>query len=189
MCAVLLLVCVFVLGASTASPSAAPRYTPEDGITRARRLLDEGKLAQARALCFDALKRDPKDVRALRALAAVERESGNDDEATRLLERVVATDPKDASGWRQLAFAYRRAGRTMEALTAAETAMALSKEQDPALADLVAKLVSGAHGELAQMMPGAARPTMPGMPSIPDPMSRVPRPGAAPDARMLMNPK
>jgi len=175
----------YALGASTSS--AAPHHAPEDALAKARRLLEEGKPSEARALCLEELKRNPTSARVLRALAACARDSGDDEEATRLLERVVALDRKDASAWRQLAFAYRRAGRTMEALAAAETAMGLSPERDPALVQLVAKLMSaGPESPLARTSPGIPRAATPGMV---DPMPHVPRPGAAPDARMLMNPR
>jgi len=45
---------------------------------------------------------------------------------------------------------------------------------------------AGPESPLARTSPGIPRAATPGMV---DPMPHVPRPGAAPDARMLMNPR
>jgi len=169
----------FALGAMTAGSPPGYRRPAEDPLSRARQLLEDGRIAEAKSLYREQLQRDQASVRALRGLAACAREDGDDDEAIRCLQQLTAVDRNDRAAWRQLALACKRAGRSQEALIAAQTAMALSNEPDPALCKLVTDCVTAEQLGLPGMPDlGALRPPDPiagvRRPQPPDPMRYVP---------------
>jgi tetratricopeptide (TPR) repeat protein len=180
---VAVLALVFVLGvASASSGRGLARSTPEGALARARRLLEEGRVAEARKLYMEELGRDPNSVAGVRGLAMCARDAGDVEEAARWFERLTRLAPKDAAAHRHLALTLHRLGRDFEALSACQMAMALSDEQDPDLAKLLSQLVttrSGLEDPLAHRMPGAGaektRPYAP-QPQPPDPNRHLPKP-------------
>jgi len=153
-----------LVGLSSENSQAAP--PPESSLSRARRLLDEGMIAEARKLFEEEHRRDVHSVEAIRGLALCARDEGDDESALHYFQKLTALAPKDRAAWRQVALVANRLGRDMEALSAAQTALSLSPKGDPAMNDLMTRLVTADKGLLED-------PLM----AIPDPLRGLPAPG------------
>lgn len=163
-----------------AVPSSESSLQFSSPFARARRLLDEGRLADAKNVYASELKRDPKSVEALRGLALCARDEGDDETALQYLQKLTSIDPKDRAGWRQLALTAKRLGRDMEAMSAAQTALSLSPDGDTAMTNLLTRLLSSkdsiASGMLEDHLNGLTPKGM-GKSALPqDPMDRIPMP-------------
>lgn len=176
---------------SPLEPRAA--HATQSALSRARRLLDDGKIAEARKIFADELKRDSNSVEALRGLALCARDDGDDETALRHLQKLTSLAPKDRAAWRLLALAASRLGRNMEALAAAQTTLSLSPEGDSVMTHLMTRLLSskeslangaledpfgdiGPTGIIRSKMPADPLDRMP-KPKTPNPSQALPRPG------------
>jgi tetratricopeptide (TPR) repeat protein len=150
---------VSLLGATAvlvalSSESATGLPHPDSSLSRARRLLDEGNIGEARKLFEEELRRDIKSVEAIRGLALCARDEGDDEMALQHFQKVTALVPKDRAAWRQQALAASRLGRDMEALSAAQTALSLAPEGDRAMSDLMTRLLTSDADLLADPLKG-----------------------------------
>ena len=169
-------------------PSQRTPFVPisRDPAVRGRQLLFEGRLKDARQIFQDEYAKNPKNIEALRGLARCAQEEGNDQEAYDHYQQITSLDPKDRLAWKHLALCARRLGRDMEALAAAQTALSLSPDGDPAMSDLMTRLVTGRHPGMdprSDPMHGLNRPPGPVEPGggvrIPqpvDPTKQLPKP-------------
>lgn len=169
--------------AQSTSSSSSLHSTPSS-LSQARWLLDEGRIAEARAIYDEQLKRDPRDVEAIRGLALCARDEGDDETAFQYFQKLTTLSPKDFAAWRQQALAASRLGRELEAMTAAQTALSLATKGDRAMTDLVTRLMTSDFdpiGDPFKGVPGRSRnpldPTESGRSgSFNDPLMDVPRP-------------
>ncbi len=184
-----LVACVATL--AVALMGDAPAGVAIDTRRRAMDLLDAGLVREARAIWSDQLKRDPKNVQALRGMALAAREEADDEAAAMWLQRLVAIAKDDRPAWRSLGFALFRLGRAHESLAAAQTAMSLvpKGETDHTLAELCARIAMMPANPHDDALAGALAPRR-GVPRDFDGSSRpfVPRP-EPPDLMKLVRQK
>jgi len=154
---------------------------PSDSLTIARRLLDDGRIVDARKLFEAQLNENPNSVAAVRGLFACARDASDDEAAIRWARRWTELEPKSALAWKSLAVHLDRAGRSLEALAAAQTAMGLATEPDPVLSALATRLLSNATRDpLGSPKRDDFDPSsMMKHPKAPDPMRHLPQPGRA----------
>ncbi len=88
----------------------APERVVEPPLARAREEADHGRLDAARALCREALRRDPLDPEAHLLLAAVEEEGGDPGAAIAALRRAVYAAPDSATAHFRLGGLLLRTG-------------------------------------------------------------------------------
>jgi tetratricopeptide (TPR) repeat protein len=175
------------------SPAGSNESTAIPGaFSRARRLLDEGKIAEAKEIFTDELKRDGKNIEAIRGLALCARDEGDDETALQYFQKLTALAPKDRAGWRQLALAASRLGRDMEALAAAQAALSLAPDGDRAMTDLMTRLLSSknslANGILEDPLSGIGPTGRVRNGTTTDPLSRIPRPKVPEPSQNLPKP-
>ncbi len=156
-----------------------------DRTSAAARLLEEGKIAQAKALLLEEFKRDGRNPRVVRGLAIAEREAGNDEASLVHWQRLCALTSGEEAGfaWKQLGLAQHRLHEDLDALTSLETAATLLKDDDE-LARLIADLVTNAQTANLNRDPrpeagtgarsGISTPPVRG-PQPPDPTKWLPR--------------
>jgi hypothetical protein len=116
----------------------------------------------------------------LGGLAAIARDTGDDETAPRFYERITKIDPNDRGAWVQTAYAAHRLGRELEAFSAAHAAMAI--EADPVMSDFIAKLASTPQRHPLEGSADPGHPMShagPGLPRPPgpDPTRHFPTPG------------
>ena len=114
-------------------------------LERARAQLAAGQLEEATATLQRTLRASAENVPALRLLAEVSGERGEDAEAVRLLERAVEIEPGNAAARSHLALSLDRSNRS----EAAATQMLRAAELDPQSAEL--------HNNLAVLLRGLGR--------------------------------
>jgi tetratricopeptide (TPR) repeat protein len=101
---------------------------PDGPLNRARALLQEGNLAEARAALDEAERRRPGFVKTAFFRAMVEKEQGQLDAALADLGRVSAKYPRDRVVWNQTARVLFLAGRFEDALAAIRRVYAVDPE-------------------------------------------------------------
>lgn len=163
-------------GAIWAAASDDPPRALADPIAAVRRLLDQGKSAEARQICMSILHDKPDCVDAHRGLAWCARDEGDDEAFLRHLREWARLDPKNPVPWRQIALTAHRLGRTYEALSAAQTAASLTPGGDAAMSALISKLVMPEKRSPAARNDGLGLPA----PQRPDPTKFLPKPGRMP---------
>jgi Flp pilus assembly protein TadD len=82
----------------------------------------EGRLAEARALCQQILSIDPRQARALQLLGTIESQSANHADAIALIARALAIEPALPGAHNSLGAAFFRQGRLDQAIAAFEEA-------------------------------------------------------------------
>ena len=189
---VLLLACAAGLGAWAGTSPESVSIHAASPLSEAFRLLEEGKISEAKKLFAEELRRNPKSIDAVRGLAFSARDEGNDEEAVKWLDKWTRLNPKSPVAWRHLALACHRLGRDLEAMSAAQTAISLSPGGDASMSDLMARLLSSkdALGGNLPSSPessrefdapgrrgrGAGMDQVPGVrtPTVPDPTKAIP---------------
>jgi tetratricopeptide (TPR) repeat protein len=107
-----------------------------------------GRLKEAEALYREVLKRNPKQIDALRLLGTLAFSTGHPDEAERLLRRAVAVAPDFASAWIDLGRVLKERDDYEEALDCLRRATALEPDNVAAQAMRASTLASsGRTGE------------------------------------------
>jgi Flp pilus assembly protein TadD len=101
---------------------AAGPFGVHDAITHYER----GELAQADAICRQALRERPHNIEALNILGTIKARSGRTAEAVELFERAVAVQPADARSHNNLGNALAEVGRLEEALPSYERALSIA---------------------------------------------------------------
>ena len=129
---------------------------------RAAALVQAGDLDAGLAAARAALAIDPRDARALRAVASVQRTQGDLDSAAATLDAALAAAPRDGGLWLERALLANLRGDATTALASAQRATALTPDDGTAwyaLAELHRLRQSGAP-------PAAADPPVPPTPPL-----------------------
>lgn len=155
----------------------------------ARALIQAGRLSKAQSLLADFVKSHPHDAAALSAMADLLEVSEDVDQGIVYAHRAAQLRPKDAYLWKRLAQLQLHADRNMIALASAQHSLELEPDQEDLkklAASVAARSLSldrlpGMPAARARR-PGLGAPAIPGLPSIPDPRSRVPDPRGLPPA-------
>lgn len=94
---------------------ALPSVAPEEGLFRARRLADEGRLAEAAVLCEALLRDDGPSASAYFLLGLVHDACGDADNAREFFGKAVYLEPDHCDALVNLALLAKRQGRSDEA--------------------------------------------------------------------------
>jgi tetratricopeptide (TPR) repeat protein len=86
-------------------------------------LCEEGRLAEAKAICRRALEATPRDAEALQLLAVIALQGGDAEEAVRLMADAVSAAPEEAKYRINLSAVLGQTGRNEDALEAAREAV------------------------------------------------------------------
>jgi tetratricopeptide (TPR) repeat protein len=97
-------------------------------LQRAIALVQNGKAAEARALCESSLKLNPQHVGTLHVLGILAVQGGLLDEAGGYFERAVSLDPKNATHHSNLADVFLASGRYADAIKGYTQALALKPD-------------------------------------------------------------
>jgi Flp pilus assembly protein TadD len=110
-----------------------------------RILLARGRSAEARVEFEAAVEADPRDIEALRGLAAAHKPVGRPEFALLHLHKAIEAKKEDAELWKELGLLQRETGDVMGALASLQQSLAL----DPGQTDvsvLVTELATGRSG-------------------------------------------
>ena len=111
----------------------------------------QNQLEEAAAAYEQALELNPNHTQAWRVLGSIYAQLGRLDEAITALQHTLELNPEASDAWdthRILAIVYNQLGQNHAALSHAQTALELSPEdQQPALQDMVAQLLSVTEGQ------------------------------------------
>jgi tetratricopeptide (TPR) repeat protein len=133
-------------GVLVAGSQELPRLPSESSFTSARRLLEEGRISEAKSIYAQQLSRDPRSIEAIRGLALCARDEGDDETALGHFQELTKLAPKDLVAWRQQALAASRLGRNFEALSAAQAALSLASNGDRVMSDLMTRIMTSDSG-------------------------------------------
>lgn len=137
-------------GAAAVEPESAQERTPEDWASLAKAAFEEGKLDQARALIYYAIRLDEKKAQYHCLLASIlEREGGDLRAVVKALETAVSLAPKDVESHLRLAGHFQTLG--------------LQARSNRHLQ--IARGISPNHPRLKQFEPKAAAPSRSAGPS------------------------
>ena len=95
----------------------------EEGLNRARHLLQNGRFVDASATCRDILNQEPDHRDALYTLAVAERLSKDAPAALGTLEHLIGSNPSYGRAWQERGHCLRDLGRTEEAFAAYQSAI------------------------------------------------------------------
>jgi tetratricopeptide (TPR) repeat protein len=101
--------------------------SPEEGLRRARQLLQNGRVPDAAKACLSVLDQHPENPEALYTLAVAHRLQKNFDDALALNGRLIAFDPANGRAHQEMAHCKRDKGDTLGALAAYQEAVARNK--------------------------------------------------------------
>jgi Flp pilus assembly protein TadD len=116
--------------------------TPEQAMARARQFHQIGRQAEARAICYQLLDRDPNHGEALHLLAEHAMQANRPMLAVECLEQAVAAHPGSVRYWNDLGTAWLSAGRPANALQAIGRAAQLQPENPAVIANLAQALLA-----------------------------------------------
>ena len=105
-------------------------------IAEARRLVAAGQLDKAEAIYVEALKSNPRDVRALSNLATLQAQQNRLDDAEKSVAQALAVDPKDAACLGLLGYLKLNQQKYDDALDALKRAAEITP-QDPKIQTLL----------------------------------------------------
>ena len=162
--------------------AAIKKYSPQRAeyyLELAQALENNGQLAKALPVYWDAVQRNPKFAFALLKLGTALRHSGQYSEAAKVLTRAVSVAPERALTWHELGLTYRALGKSEDAEAAIAKAIALDPDLPEAHNNLGILLFArgekaraeaafheairiqpdyaDAHGNLANLLAGSGR--------------------------------
>jgi mono/diheme cytochrome c family protein len=128
------------------SDKAKKTGAAEDLLAWGRRAYELGVYEQAAEAYLEVLKKDPKNVEALRRVGILLFMSGRPEEARLFLEIAQHADPKAAEGWLFLGNLYFQEGRYQEAIAAWEKYLEVGGEARERVQGLIAMARAQAQG-------------------------------------------
>jgi curved DNA-binding protein CbpA len=130
-------------------PESAQERTPEDWAAMAKTAFDEGKIDQARALIYYAIRLDDQKSKYHALLAAIlEKEGGDLRAVVKALETAVRLAPRDVESHIRLASHFQTLGMTARAQRHLQVAQEIAPNH-PKLRVALGKGVKGMKGQAA----------------------------------------
>jgi Flp pilus assembly protein TadD len=123
--------------------------TPEQALATAREFHQTGRYAEARAICYQILEREPNHGEALHFLAESAMHANRPMLAVECLQQAVAAHPNSVRYWSDLGTAWLAAGRAQDALEAISRAAQLEPGRPDVLANLAQALLAVGRGNEA----------------------------------------
>jgi Flp pilus assembly protein TadD len=116
--------------------------TPEQALGKAREFHQEGRYAEARAICYQILEQEPNHGEALHFLAESAMHANRPMLAVECLQQAVAAHPNSVRYWCDLGMAWLAAGSAQDALAAISRASQLQPGRADVLAILAQALLA-----------------------------------------------